>query len=137
MKRILIAALGFAFVWVLGFSIVAEPLFAHHGRGTTYDMRREVPLKGTVTELYWRNPHISIFLDVRDADGKVTNWVIEHSPIHRLAMDGYNKNTVKPGMEVTIYVNPGSGGKPIGLCQKVVLADGTEVFGRGGGNPLD
>jgi hypothetical protein len=33
-------------------------------------------------------------------------------------------------MEVTAVFNPGSRGEPIGLCQKIILSDGKEVFLR-------
>jgi Family of unknown function (DUF6152) len=105
-------------------------LLAHHGRGSTYDTKKEVSLKGTVKEVLWRNPHIAIFLDVKDPNGKVTTWAIEHSNVSQLARLGYSKGTLKPGMEVTAVVNPGSKGEPIGLCQKVILADGKEIFLR-------
>ena len=108
----------------------STPLFAHHGRGSTYDTKKEVSLKGTVKEVVWRNPHIAIFLDVKDSSGKVTTWAIEHSNVSQLARLGYSKGTLKPGMEVTAVVNPGSKGEPIGLCQKVILADGKEIFLR-------
>lgn len=130
MKRILTALLGAAFVLVAILSMGAGPLFAHHGRGATYDTKKEVSLKGTVTEVLWRNPHIAILIDVKDANGKVVNWVIEHSNISQLARLGYGKNTVHPGMEVTVVANPGAKGEPIGLCQKVILLDGKEVFLR-------
>ena len=138
MKRIS-TVLFYVLVVVAGLSIVAEPLFAHHGRGSTYESNREITIKGTVTQMLWRNPHISFMVDVKDASGKVTKWTIEHSPINRLARMGYTKNTVHPGMEISVVINPGSAGKPIGLCRKVILPDGTEVFDRvlGDPDPLD
>src|SRR5688572_23775725 len=101
MKRILIASLASALVLVAGLM----PLFAHHGRGSTYESNRVIPIKGVVTKLDWRNPHISIYVDVKGPDGKVTNWIVEHSPINRLARMGYTKNTVHAGMEITVYIN--------------------------------
>jgi hypothetical protein len=112
---------------------VAAPLFAHHGRGATYDMKKEVALKGVISEVSWRNPHIAIMVDVKDETGKVTTWAIEHSNITTLAMQGYGKTTLKVGMEVTAHVHPGTGGKPVGLCMKFVLPDGKEVFERNAG----
>jgi len=112
-------------------AVTTVPLLAHHGRSATY-AKQEVSLKGTVTEVLWRNPHIAIYMDVKDSSGKVTNWVIEHSNISQLARLGYGKNTLRPGMEVTAVVNPGAKGEPIGLCQKFILADGKEIFLRDG-----
>ena len=129
MKRVSMA-LGFAFVLIVALSMGAGPLLAHHGRGATYDGKKQVSLKGTVTEVLWRNPHIAIFIDVKDANGKVTNWAIEHSNVSQLARLGYGKNTLQAGMQVTAVVNPGGKGEPIGLCQKIILADGKEIFLR-------
>ena len=121
------------FVLVSGLLMVAGPLFAHHGRGATYDMKKEVALKGTITEISWRNPHIAVSVDVKDAAGKVTTWTIEHSNITTLAMQGYGKTTLKVGQEVTAYVHPGAAGTPIGLCMKFIFPDGKEVFQRNAG----
>lgn len=122
MKRILTAL-------VVVLLVGTGSLFAHHGRGATYD-KKEIDIKGTVSQVLWRNPHIAIFLDVKDASGKVTTWVIEHSNISQLARLGYGKNTVQVGMQITATVNPGARGEAIGLCQKIVLPDGKEVFQR-------
>jgi Family of unknown function (DUF6152) len=124
------SAVLFTIISVLVTLLGATPLLAHHGRGSTYDTKKEVALKGTVKEVVWRNPHIAIFLDVKDSSGKVTTWAIEHSNVSQLARLGYSKGTLRPGMEVTAVVNPGSKGEPIGLCQKVILADGKEIFLR-------
>ena len=63
---------------VAGLAIVAGPLLAHHGTGISYDLNAPlITLKGTVTEFAFRNPHVSIFIDVMDEDGSVVNWALE------------------------------------------------------------
>jgi hypothetical protein len=119
-----------AFAVIACLLISVLPAVAHHGRGATYDMKQMKELKGTVSEVIWRNPHIAIFMDVKDETGNVTKWAIEHSNITTLSMLGYSRTTLKPGMEVTAYVRPGAKGQPIGLCMKIVLPDGKEIFER-------
>jgi hypothetical protein len=126
MNRALIAFFGAAACLV----IASIPAAAHHGRGAAYDMKKEVQLKGTVSEVLWRNPHIAIFIDVKDENGKVTRWAIEHSNVTTLTMQGYGRATLKAGQEVTAFVRPGAKGEPIGLCMKIVLPDGKEIFQR-------
>ncbi|PYS55439.1 MAG: hypothetical protein DMG13_04025 [Acidobacteria bacterium] len=121
------------FVLVTGLSILAGLLLAHHGRGATYDMNKEISLKGTVTEVLWRNPHIAIFVDVQDGKGNIVKWTIEHSNITTLAMQGYGKATLKAGQEVTAVVHPAAKGDPVGLCMKIIFPDGREIFKRGAG----
>src|SRR5688572_20914900 len=115
----------------------AAPLFAHHGRGATYDMKKQVTLKGVVTEVSWRNPHVLIWMDVKDESGKVTNWGFENSNVSSLAREGYNRNTLRIGQEITAVVNPGSNGAPVGIVVRVVLADGKVIMSRKRGNPVD
>lgn len=130
MKRVLIA--------FLALTIGAGTLFAHHGRGATYDSNKEVSVKGTVKQVLWRNPHIGILIDVKDASGKVTTWAIEHSNVSTLSRLGYGRLSLQPGWEVTAVVNPGTHGEPIGLCRKIILSNGTEIFKRGAdASPID
>ncbi len=124
----------FALLIVVAF---AAPAFAHHGRGATFDMKKRVELKGTVTEVAWRNPHVLIYMDVKDQTGKVTNWGFENSNVSSLAREGYNRNTLKVGQEITAIVNPAANGSPTGIVVKVVLGDGKEIMSRERGNPLD
>jgi hypothetical protein len=133
MKKLLIF-----FVLVLGLSTVARPLLAHHGRGATYDMKKQVTLKGTITQYVWRNPHVLVYMDVKDENGKVVNWGFENSNVNTLAGQGYNRNTLKVGEPITAVVNPAVSGAPLGIIVKVILADGKELMSRERGqNPVD
>ena len=129
MKRALTVLLVSAFALALAGTV---PLLAHHGRGSTYAADHTVELKGTVNRVAWRNPHIQFLIDVKGPNGQVTTWTIEHSNVSTLARLGYDRTTLKPGMEVTAVVYPGSKGESIGLCRKVILANGVEIFSRGG-----
>ena len=123
---------------VAGMSSAVDLLLAHHSRGGTYDMKKQVTLKGTVTEVSWRNPHVAIYMDVKDPDGKVVNWAFENSSVSTLARQGYSRNTLRVGQEITAIVNPSALGAPRGIVVKVVLADGKEIMSREtGANPVD
>ena len=122
----------------MALSIFVAPLYAHHGRGATYDMKKRVTLKGTVSKVDWRNPHVVIWMDVKDTEGKVVTWGFENAGVSQLAQEGYNRNTLKSGQEVTAIVNPAANGAPTGIVVKVILADGSEIMSRDRGqNPVD
>ena len=125
------------FFVLLAAFLVAAPVFAHHGRGRAYDMKSPVTLKGTVSLVKWQNPHVLIYMDVKDASGKVVTWGFENSNVHTLATQGYNRNTLKLGQPITAIVNPAVNGEPLGIIVKVILADGKEIMSRERGNPLD
>lgn len=119
-------------------AIAAPPLAAHHGRGQTFDMKKQVTLKGTVSQVKWQNPHVLIFIDVKDDAGKVVTWGFENSNVHTLASQGYHRNTLKVGQPVTAVLNPAVNGAPLGIIVKVILADGREIMSRErGANPVD
>jgi len=119
-------------------SIAAIPLYAHHGRGATYDMKKRITLKGTVSRVDWRNPHVLIFMDVKDETGKIVTWGFENAGVSQLAQEGYNRNTLKVGQEITAIVNPAANGAPIAIIVKVILADGSEIMSRDRGqNPVN
>jgi hypothetical protein len=126
-------------VVVVGLLMAAAPLFAHHGRGAAFDMQNQRTLKGTVSQISWRNPHVVIYMDVKGDDGKVVTWSFENSGTTNLALAGYDKNTLKVGQEITAVANPARNGTPVGIIIKFVTADGKELMSRvpGGGNPLD
>jgi hypothetical protein len=119
-------------------AIAAPPLAAHHGRGRTFDMQKRVTLKGVVSNIKWQNPHVLIFIDVKDDTGKVVTWGFENSNVRTLATQGYTRNTLKVGQEVAVMLNPAANGEPIGIVVKVILADGREIMSRErGNNPVD
>jgi hypothetical protein len=119
-------------------AVLSVPLLAHHGRGATYDMKKRVTLQGTVSRVEWRNPHVLIYMDVKDTDGKVVTWGFENSGVSTLAQEGYNRNTLKVGQPITAIVNPAANGAPTAIVVKIILADGSEIMSRDNGqNPAN
>ena len=133
MKAILTGLLGTALVAV----IIVQPLLAHHGRGNTYDGSQELSVTGTVTELAWRNPHVALYIEAKDDSGSVVTWGFEASNVSTMSREGWNRNLVRAGQEVTITYNPARSGVPNGVLRTIVLADGTEIRARGNANTLD
>ena len=105
---------------------------AHHGN-SAYDETARVPIKGTVTEFVWVNPHSQIYLDVKDKDGKVKNWSIETNSPGILSRAGWTRRSLKAGDEVTIILCPAKNGAPVAYIgsgdpgTKVIFADGREL----------
>src|SRR5688500_9094851 len=101
------------FLMLAAATLVSHPLAAHHGRGLAYDMKARLTLNGTVSQVKWQNPHVLIYIDVKDNAGKVVTWAFENSNVHTLAVQGYNRNTLKIGDQVTAIVNPAVNGAPL------------------------
>jgi hypothetical protein len=111
--------------------LAAAPVFAHHGTGISYDLNAPLAtVKGTVAEFAWRNPHVSVFIDVKDDKGAVVRWGLEHNNVSTLARQGYSRNSLKVGEEVTAVIHPSRSGAPVGLIVKIILANGKEILQR-------
>jgi hypothetical protein len=82
-----------------GLLAISVPLSAHHG-GASFDTTKTVTVKGIVTDFIWTNPHVLLRLDVKEANGTVTNWVVEvWNPITQTNR-GWSRTTFKAGDEL-------------------------------------
>ena len=103
-------------------------LFAHHSFAAEFDATKRVTLKGTVTKVDWRNPHIYVYLNVKDDTGKVTEWACEGGPPNVLLRQGWTRSSVKEGDQVTIDGAVAKDGSKRCNSRSVDLADGRKVF---------
>jgi Family of unknown function (DUF6152) len=108
-------------------------LSAHHSQAGFETPEKAIPLKGTVVEFRWRNPHILIFWDVKDDSGKVVRWVGELGSISSASAGGLTKDSLKPGDEISLMAIPSRAGTPQSIISKLVKADGTVLVGRAAG----
>ena len=120
---------------IIALTVVAVPLFAHHGRGASYDNAKVEELKGVVTEWAWRNPHCALYVDVKGPDGKTVNWGFESQSVGSLSKLNMTRKSFVPGQEVRIKYNPSRGGAPVGVIRKVYDTNGKELLSFGG--PID
>src|SRR5689334_1091170 len=128
--------LGFAalFGWLM-----AGSLQAHHSLAGVYDMKGEKELSGEVSQIKFSNPHGSLSLDVKDAEGKTTQWVLTLGSATALAQRGIGKtgpNALHQGDKITVKFLPAKDGSPLGFLKTVVMPDG-RVIQISAGNPND
>ncbi len=81
---------------------VVVPSWAHHAFSSEFDANKPVKLKGTISRSGWSNPHSLIHVDVKEADGKVTKWMIEGGSPNALIRRGVTSQILKVGMEVSV-----------------------------------
>jgi hypothetical protein len=92
-------AFGLVLAGVLAGVKTAE---GHHSFAAEFDSKKQVTLKGIVTKVDWSNPHVWIYLNVKDDAGKTTNWGAEMGPPHLLANGGWRRESLKTGDMITV-----------------------------------
>jgi hypothetical protein len=122
--RIRLLALGSL---VFGLLAVSGPAFAHHA-WHGYDMANLTTLKGTVTQFDWANPHVWISIDVKDDKANVEKWSAGGPSPSRMANTGWDKDTLKPGDQITAIGHRIKDGTYSLRLVKVVLSDGRELI---------
>jgi hypothetical protein len=101
-------------------------IFAHHGN-VAYDEKAPLTIKGAVTDFLWVNPHVQVFVDVKNDQGETVHWGCETMSPSKLFRSGWTRDSLKAGDQVTITVYPAKSHAPVGLIRKVVLANGKEL----------
>jgi Family of unknown function (DUF6152) len=116
----------------VGFLLIPGSMFAHHGTAA-YDMTKLATIKGTVTDFEFINPHIEIYFDVRDDKGGVEKWTAEANSPNVLARRGWNRNTLKPGDQITAIGYRAKNGSNVMRLYKIVMPNSKELdLDRGG-----
>jgi hypothetical protein len=103
-------------------------LLAHHSFSAEYDSNQPVKVTGVVTKVEWQNPHIWFFVDVKDNQGKVTNWGFSGGPPGVLQRRGISRDALKAGDTVVVEGFRARDGSNNASGGKVTFPDGRSVF---------
>ena len=118
-------------VWILLiFALPGAPAFAHHS-SSSYDVEHPINMKGVITNVEWTNPHVFIFVNVKDEMGSVEEWRVEGNSPNMLTRVGWKKEMLKPGDEVTVNGAPAKNGSKIMRLVSLTLPNGQKYDGQG------
>jgi hypothetical protein len=128
MKHILKAA-GTISV-VLGLAAGIGSVSAHHS-ASMYDETKITTINGTVRELRWVNPHVSLLIYGTVKEGEApTDWLLETTSPGRLLRLGWTRTSVKAGDRVLIEIHPlREGTQQGGSIQKITSVETGKSFG--------
>jgi uncharacterized protein DUF6152 len=109
-------------------------LSAHHSVSAEFDSTKPIKFTGTITRVEWTNPHIYTHVQVKEPDGKVTEYRVEGGPPNSLFRQGWRKDSLKTGETVTVSGIRAKNESSMNVGQATItMADGRRIF-AGTGN---
>ena len=93
-------------------------VLAHHS-AIAFDRTETTTVSGSVTKFVWRNPHLSITIDI---DGE--EWKIEGGSTTEMVNHGFDRNTLSIGDNLTVLISPLKNRRPGGLLIGMAVAGG-------------
>lgn len=119
---------GLSFLCAVVVAAAGVTVGAHHSFSAQFDRSKPITLTGPVTKVEWINPHGRIYVDAKDASGKVVNWEIELGAPAILSRNGWKRTAVPVGGVVTVTGYLAKDGSNMANASTVTLADGKRVF---------
>jgi len=128
-----------ALVAVTSLIVATAPAWAHHAFAAEFDAKRPVHLEGVVTKVELINPHAWIHVDVKNADGTLTSWMVEAGSPNVLLRRGLTKTSIAPGTPVVVEGYQSKDGSLRANGRDISLPDGRKLFlgSSGTGAPGD
>ena len=121
MKTILVLAIAILL-------LVPISVTAHHAFAAEFDRAKPVKVHGSVVKMEWTNPHIWIYVDMKDEKGALTRWQCEGGSPNTLTRQGWSKDSLKQGDQVVIEGYRAKDGSNTCNSSSVTLADGKRLF---------
>jgi hypothetical protein len=122
---------------VLLIASCAPQAYAHHSFAVHFEAEASLEVSGVVERFNFANPHGMLFFTVTDANGVETQWRAETNSPSLLRRRGWNKDTLKPGDEVTLLGFPARDDSNYMRISKITFADGRELVGQGAAPPAE
>lgn len=109
---------------------LVRPAFSHHSFTAEFTAEKTTTLTGTVTQVWFRNPHVRYLFVVVNSEGDEEVWDARGSPVVWLARKGWKKSSIEVGDTVTMYGFLGRDGRKLLSIMTVTLDDGTVLVDR-------
>jgi hypothetical protein len=108
---------------------------AHHAYAADFEPNKYGSAKGTIVEIFYKNPHVQYYFEVKQEDGTSKTWGAIMQSIGAITRVGMTKDRLSVGEEIEVYGRMGRDDRPIIWAQTVTKSDGT-VIDMGTTGPL-
>jgi hypothetical protein len=124
---------GVGLVATLGLLLTAFPAGAHHSFAAEYDSNQPVTVQGVIDRVSWVNPHAYVYINVRDQSGEAALWAFEALSPNALTRQGWSRDSLQPGEEVTIEGFMAKDGLPLADGSGAIHANSSLITRADGG----
>jgi hypothetical protein len=120
----MLSAVGLAATMLLS----GNTAMAHHSFAM-FDVDNRMTITGVVRDFQWTNPHVLIWVNVEE-EGEVepVTWAVEMTSVGNLRREGWNRETLEPGDNVEVLINPLRNGGPGGGFYAIKFLDEDREF---------
>lgn len=111
---------------------IAQPVWAHHGVNSEFDVTQDLEIQGTITRARLVNPHAYLYVESQDDSGEAVTWACEMGSWTSLKRSDWSKDKLKAGTEVTIEGHPARDEANTCYIESLKLADDTLLERKAG-----
>ena len=106
--------------------LVGSSLQAHHSLAGVYDLKKTEKATGVVQQLKFTNPHGSLVIEIKNAEGVAKVWNLTTGSINVLTNAGISAtgpDRIKAGSVIDVTFNPATNGSNLGFLRSMTLKD--------------
>jgi hypothetical protein len=99
---------------IAGVSLVSIPTaaLAHHALEAQFNTKETIALEGTVKRMDWSNPHVRLYIEVKNESNAVT-WEVDMGSPNMQLMAGWKIDTFRQGDRVRAEAYPARNGSNV------------------------
>ena len=114
-------------ILALGALTACAAAVAHHSFAAEFLEDQTQTIEGTVTEVWFKNPHVRYYIDVQTEDGTVESWDVRGSSPTILVRRGWTPDTITEGDVIKVHGHLGRDGRKLMSWLYIELEDGTRL----------
>lgn len=86
----------------LALLLLQQSAQSHHSFAAEFTAERTATITGTVTEVWFRNPHVRYYVEVTADDGQSEQWDTRGASPSLLTRRGWTKDSIAVGDTITL-----------------------------------